>query len=292
MTTSAKSFYPGVPLAALTDIPPEYLAQHLHNLAPHYWNRPETTDCTIGMTIFQPRSSVSSDHGLTCSADPSHITSHLTLQVRVLRSYRHFLCAKSTLLRGLFGGYSYLDLVKMDPSTSSSSTSRMSGCPMPPSLHPHLLPSSRPVLFLPVPDPRSIHLLIHWIYFGKADLIETCLNEGVVDWEGLTQNVEYLGLTMDIKIFLGQWYESWLLPTRDRPYMCCPQWFSDDSDVDSDSELEEDPAVEEHSPDEEASSSSDSACSSCEDEGVSLERGRTRVIRPLTGQLPLCATYA
>ncbi|KAI6165773.1 hypothetical protein EDD17DRAFT_184065 [Pisolithus thermaeus] len=244
MIVSPKSFTPRpFPLPALADIPLEYIAQQLHDLAPLYWNRPETADCTIIVPIVG-HSRSSSRHR---AADPSHIASHLTLQL-----HTDYLCTKSSLLRGLFSGYSYLDLVKPEPkpSASSSSTSRTSRClPMPPSLQPHLLPSSRPVLFLPVPDPRSIHLLIHWIYFGKSDLIETCLKEGVVDWEGVTRNVEYLGLTTDIKVFLGRWYDNWLLPnTYERP-VCCPQWFSDDSDVDSDSELEgDDSEVDERLP--------------------------------------------
>lgn len=237
---SPKPFTPRpFPLPALADIPLEYIAKQLHDLAPLYWNRPETADCTIVVPIVG-HSRPSSRHR---AADPSHVASHLTLQL-----HTDYLCTKSSLLRGLFGGYSYLDLVKPEPK-SSLSTSRTSRChPMPPSLQPRLLPSSRPVLFLPVPDPRSIHLLIHWIYFGKADLIETCLKEGVVDWEGVMRNVEYLGLTTDIKVFLGRWYDNWLLPTHDRP-VCCPQWFSDDSDVDTDSELEEtDSEVDERSP--------------------------------------------
>jgi len=89
--------------------------------------------------------------------------------------------------------------------------------------------TSHPIIFLPVPDPRSIHLLIHWIYFGRTDHIETCLEQGAVHWEGLAQNVEYLGLTTDIKIFLGRWYNNWLLPARRR---CHKHPSSDDGDDD------------------------------------------------------------
>ncbi|KAI6025677.1 hypothetical protein F5J12DRAFT_443698 [Pisolithus orientalis] len=256
MMASPKCFTPHP--SPLADVPREYIAQQLHSLAPLYWNKPETADCTIVVPFGHPR--LSPRHH---AADPSHVTSHLTLQLHM-----DYLCAKSSLLRGLFGGYSYLDLVKPDPSASSPSTSRTSGC-----LQPHLLPSSRPVLLLPVPDPRSIHLLVHWIYFGKADLIETCLNEGVVDWEGLTQNVEYLGLTTDIKVFLGRWYDNWLLPTHDRSDICSP-----DEDVSSSSSL---------------SSSGSRTSSPCEEvKGVRFERGRTRVVRPLSRscrQLPLYA---
>jgi hypothetical protein len=71
-----------------------------------------------------------------------------------------------------------------------------------------------PILFLPVPDPTSIHLLIHWMYFGDFSLIQECLHQGSIQWEGIARNVEYLGLTAEIKIFLGNWYYAWLNPDR------------------------------------------------------------------------------
>jgi hypothetical protein len=39
------------PPPPLVHVPVEYIIDQLHNLAPHYWNRPETTDCTISMFI-------------------------------------------------------------------------------------------------------------------------------------------------------------------------------------------------------------------------------------------------
>lgn len=35
------------PPPALADVPVEYIVDQLRNLAPHYWNKPETADCTI-----------------------------------------------------------------------------------------------------------------------------------------------------------------------------------------------------------------------------------------------------
>ena len=37
------------PPPALADVPLEYIIDQLRRLAPHYWSRPETSDCTIGM---------------------------------------------------------------------------------------------------------------------------------------------------------------------------------------------------------------------------------------------------
>ena len=72
-----------------------------------------------------------------------------------------------------------------------------------------------PILFLPVPDPTTFHLLVHWMYFGDLTYIQKNLHEGTIQWEGIARNVEYLGLNSDIKIFLGNWYHAWLNPDRE-----------------------------------------------------------------------------
>lgn len=81
---------------------------------------------------------------------------------------------------------------------------------------PRLMPCSpdHPILFLPVPDPTSFHLLVHWMYFGDFTYIQDCLHQGSIQWEGIARNVEYLGLSPEIKIFLGNWYYAWLNPDR------------------------------------------------------------------------------
>ncbi len=40
------------PPPALADVPLEYIVDQLRRLAPHYWNRPETSDCTIGTSTI------------------------------------------------------------------------------------------------------------------------------------------------------------------------------------------------------------------------------------------------
>jgi hypothetical protein len=42
------------PPPSLVHVPVEYIIDQLHYLAPHYWNRPETTDCTISEIYFPP----------------------------------------------------------------------------------------------------------------------------------------------------------------------------------------------------------------------------------------------
>ena len=48
-----RSFVPRpFPPPSLANVPVEYIIDQLHNLAPHYWSKPETADCSI--STFQP----------------------------------------------------------------------------------------------------------------------------------------------------------------------------------------------------------------------------------------------
>lgn len=142
-----------------------------------------------------------------------------------------YLSAHSTLLRSLLSGASPLDII---PSVASSPQTTPRGSffhlPLPPldsqrlspkpsaarglpiaPLLPRLLPSSpnHPMIYLPVPDPSSLRLLIHYMYFGSLTYIEDALEEGTASWEGLARNVEFLGMGMEIKVCLGRWYGRW-----------------------------------------------------------------------------------
>jgi hypothetical protein len=142
---------------------------------------------------------------------------------------------------------------------------------VPPNRLPRLLPSSpsHPIIFLPIPDPSSFHLLVHWIYFGHTNYIEECLSQGVIQWEGLARNVEYLGLPTSIKVFLGRWYGNWLHPGRARRD-CDGNFLSDDDysdDDDDEDSFEEDMDVED-----------EGECEDLEE----AERGRKRLARRFT----------
>jgi hypothetical protein len=216
------------PPPSLVHVPVEYIIDQLHYLAPHYWNRPETTDCTIIVPVPQHRGksmrvqdtsfppetvpSVASRHdpaglGRRVTEPTIHSTPRISLNLHI-----DYLSAQSTFLRGLFSGASPLDLINTTSKTTSQSRSSQTRFTVPANRLPRLLPSSpgHPILLLPVPDPASFHLLVHWIYFGRTDFIEDCLNRGVIQWEGIARNVEYLGFPTDIKIFLGRWYGDWL----------------------------------------------------------------------------------
>jgi hypothetical protein len=40
------------PLSTLADVPIEYIIEQLRNLAPYYWEKPETADCTISSSFI------------------------------------------------------------------------------------------------------------------------------------------------------------------------------------------------------------------------------------------------
>lgn len=140
-----------------------------------------------------------------------------------------YLSAHSSLLRGLFSGASPFDLVD-DAALSLQTTPRGSalnlsldcestlpslpsaarGLPIAP-LYPRILPSppAHPTIYLPVPDPASFRLLVHYMYFGSTTYIEDALETESVTWEGLARNVEYLGMDTEIKLCLGRYYNRW-----------------------------------------------------------------------------------
>lgn len=221
------------PPPALAGVPIEYIIDQLHRLAPHYWSKPETADCTVVVplpydvsrpktvntqafngvpeTLAEPvMGRGSSVHGRRATDPVVRPAPRM-----VLKLHMDYLCAHSTLLRGLLGGASPFDLLSSTstpPLTRQRSPSNASSQrPAPTPLLPALLPSppTHPVIFLPVPDPRSLRLLIHFVYFGSTAFIEDALDRGELSWEGIARNVEYLGMGSDIKMFLGRWYGRW-----------------------------------------------------------------------------------
>jgi len=133
---------------------------------------------------------------------------HLTFKLHM-----DYLSAHSSYLRALLSGACPMDLINSSSSLSSESTPQYS---VPPDRLPKLLSSTHehPVLYLPVPDPSSFHLLIHWMYFNQFTIISEALHAGSIQWEGIARNVEYLRLGADIKLFLSKWYHTWLSPVE------------------------------------------------------------------------------
>lgn len=292
---STSSFEPRqFPLPSLEDVPLEYIIDQLRNLAPHYWNKPETADCTIivpiphaqGKPIHptiaaqlppQTHSSVSSMY------DPSGLGRRATEPAlnfvpRIsLKLHIDYLSTHSSYICALFSGANPLDLIHTT-STSFNGPQSASRFNIPANRLPRLMPGSanHPVLLLPVPDPSSFHLLVHWMYFGRTTHIAQCLHEGVVHWEGLARNVEYLGLSGGIRAFLRRWYYG---AERHRTGAAD---YDDDSDTmfsDSDGEMDLDDY------DSSTISVVDDSDVDSDDEKEPF-RGRPRIRRPLSYQEP------
>ncbi|KDQ61136.1 hypothetical protein JAAARDRAFT_32140 [Jaapia argillacea MUCL 33604] len=218
------------PPPALVGVPLEYIIDQLRHLAPHYWDDKESFDCTLIVPVFDHREQTgASPESLASSRrhDPSGLGRRVTEPIvnavpRItMKLHVDYLSAQSTLLRALFSGTNPIDLINsrrpLTPSRfESSSPKPQPNSPSPMQIRhlPRLLASSptHPVIYLPVPDPSSIQLLVHWMYFGHTHFIEDSLNTGSVRWEGILRNAEYLGLDSDIKSFLWRWHRSTISP--------------------------------------------------------------------------------
>lgn len=223
-----------------------------------------------------------------------------------------YLSAHSTLLRGLFSGASPNDLIPPsspspmstphgsffhlplppDPQLMSPKLSAVRGLPIAPLL-PRMLPSSSasPTIYLPVPDPSSLRLLIHYMYFGSTTYIEEALDESAVTWEGLARNVEFLGMGMDIKVCLGRWYGRWRRGRNGPAHTFGPEYEYDEDDY-SDSDDSDDDTCFDSDEDDTAPSTATTASVYCDDEradiedglkqtGLDTSRGRQRTTRRL-----------
>lgn len=123
------------------------------------------------------------------------------------------------------------------------------------------------------------------MYSGNTDHIENVLDQGLIQWEGLARNVEYLCLPTDIKVFLGRWYRNWFLLARRSPDCTpCPPDDDDESDLDSEYDGSDcDDYYSSSSPSTDDEMQSDDEC----------DRGRSQDVKPLVqlcGQLRLCTT--
>ncbi|KAF7295461.1 hypothetical protein MIND_01085900 [Mycena indigotica] len=215
--STASLFTPrAFPPPSLAGVPVEYIIEQLRNYAPELWDKPETADCTLVIPVPHPPGKPLTAFSPTTEPGISRRVTEPALNAVPkisLKLHVDYLCAHSTLLRSLFSGASSLDLISTAALTQAPSQPTPSGqFAVPTNRLPRLMPCSpdHPILFLPIPDPTSIHLLIHWMYFGSTSFIEDSLNDGSVEWEGIARNAEYLGLPVDLKLFLGQWYTKWV----------------------------------------------------------------------------------
>ncbi|KAK4690041.1 hypothetical protein P7C73_g42, partial [Tremellales sp. Uapishka_1] len=226
----------------LEGIPQGFVIKSLNNLAKYFWEKPESSDCTIIIPIsrISPPASAKTPGTAdsTHSNQPQHsfwpptptiaplagaqnggrnvVSSHRDslgrrgsapgpTEVRVLTFplHRDYLITQSTLFRSLLSSTaSHLDL---PVSQSIPPSPTVKGSRVLPS--PEGSPTS---IFLPIPDPASFGVLVHWLYWGEAAALESALSRGLVTWQGVVKNVDYLGLDDGIKRVIGKWWRRWV----------------------------------------------------------------------------------
>ncbi|WVQ95266.1 hypothetical protein IAU59_002361 [Kwoniella sp. CBS 9459] len=69
-------------------------------------------------------------------------------------------------------------------------------------------------LYVPLPDPASFGVILHWLYWHDTDHFNHCLSKGLVTWQGVIRNIEYLALDNEIKLLAGKWWKRWVKPTE------------------------------------------------------------------------------
>ncbi|KDQ19751.1 hypothetical protein BOTBODRAFT_41105 [Botryobasidium botryosum FD-172 SS1] len=232
---------------SMQDVPVEYIIRRLHDIAPYYWSHPETTNCAIqfpidvqqireGMARQARRKAVQARRQSSMSGDSSFCGDPPQSRpgvfepgsmndlrrgsapvsggspMRTVRLHMEYLTTQSALFRNLLSQSNSLDL-----STSASGNPLHQFAPphttfrFPSHRAPRMLPTTTiPTILLPVPDPTSFPLIIHYLYFGKLEYMDRGLHAGEVQWEGIVRNVEYLGLGHEIKSFLGSWWRRWI----------------------------------------------------------------------------------
>ncbi|KAI0053891.1 hypothetical protein FA95DRAFT_1600410 [Auriscalpium vulgare] len=246
---ASPSFVPRpFPPPSLTGVPYEYIVDSLRKLAPHFWNKSATADCSIMYPYFD----VSTGLRLRDQNVPRPVHTpevHLAHNTRdsfgrrftapdpdtsriVMTLHIDYLSAQSTLLRALFSGVSPLDLINTSPRLARTSTTDLSQLPQLHSQNPR-----HPIVYLPIPDPSSFHYLVTWMYFGLTDDIERALHHRVIRWDRLVANVEYLGMPREIKQFLGSYYGRWLQPAPARPLPAAQLSIGEASDVEEDGDM-------------------------------------------------------
>lgn len=119
-------------------------------------------------------------------------------QALVFPLHQDYLITQSSLFRTLFAP------APGNPDAPSSSRSIKGARRLP------TPPTAPPAVLLPLPDPTSFSVLVHWLYWGDITALESALSKGLVEWQGVVKNVHYLGMDDNVKRVLGKWWRRWI----------------------------------------------------------------------------------
>ncbi|EJD02230.1 uncharacterized protein FOMMEDRAFT_109473 [Fomitiporia mediterranea MF3/22] len=221
---STSAFTRPFPPPALVGVPLPYILEQLHNLAVTYWDKPQTADCTIIVPIVPQRhfarnsTDCSSNNIFGPSGSGRLATEPVPPMTRPTRMtsklHLDYLLAQSSLFRDLFSGRPLSESMAPTCPDSPNTPPALPRVALPPHRRPHIMPSvpSHPIVYLPLPDPSSFPHLVHFMYFGTFEVLESALDAGTVQWADVVRNVEYLGMRSRVKAFLGRWYSQRMGP--------------------------------------------------------------------------------
>ncbi|RXK36140.1 hypothetical protein M231_06582 [Tremella mesenterica] len=230
--------------------------KELNSRAEEFWTSHETTDCRIIIPLdkrsITPRTGIpptpsGNNPPLTPSApipssavQPSTPSSARSLQpppslgsgrrmsgytdipVTVFNVHSGYLTTQSGLFHALFAHKTSFQMNQLPPLRSaglgpgsgSGHSPQNKGYKgsrwMPPRV------GEKPTLWVPLPDPGSFSVLLHWMYWGDNLALESAIHNGLVSWQGIVRNIEYLEASDSLKRVLGQWWKTWIEPSGGR----------------------------------------------------------------------------
>ncbi|PWN46699.1 hypothetical protein IE53DRAFT_304038, partial [Violaceomyces palustris] len=203
----------------MAGIPLSYIVHRLHGLADHFWTRPESADCTVIVPLpIAPVPSSANGFGTRRGSarfagagdrNPRHADS-TSMRRLTFRLHKDYLSTQSTLFRQFLSSATPLDL-------DTGCTTPPDGSFLPllnPFGQPRLLSSNpdNPTLFLPLPDPSSFTILLHYLYHGDFEVVARSMSQKKVRWEGVVMNADFLGLDEVLKNELGVWWRRNISP--------------------------------------------------------------------------------
>ena len=132
--------------------------------------------------------------------------------------HKDYLITQSKLFRRLFSSTSSQFDLPVPAVGGSSSMARSASDGRPREADSKLkgskvLPTPRgepEAVYIPMPDPAAFGVIVQWLYWGDPKAVELALSKGIISWEGLVYNIDYLDLEDDIKRIVGKWWRKWV----------------------------------------------------------------------------------
>ncbi|KAL1413336.1 hypothetical protein Q8F55_001095 [Vanrija albida] len=238
---------PAMPSPALDHIPKDFVIQRLNKFAGTFWCNLSTSDVRLLVPFtkhcedsshipFPPTPAVGNMRAeqaaggkpkervraVPVTPTPASAGSNRpALRTLAFEVHRDYLVQQSSLIRTV-----------LSEGPKQASSIEMRGC--------RLLASEpgAPIdIIVPLPDPSSFGILLHWMYWGDLESLETALNENPLKWKGMIANVNFLGLDQRTKLTIGRWWRRWAAPSvsvktrpadrdsiiNDDPHICSPE---------------------------------------------------------------------